>query len=107
VSESTLRRWLHRIVGRLARLAPRLDRVLRAAVRDGQEVVLFDCTLVRTVPRHTDQVDVRKFGCYVRYGTTSAGRPSPAGHLACNCAVTDSASLRCAPASPRVWASPA
>jgi DDE superfamily endonuclease len=51
VSPSTVRRWLHRVIDRLARRAPHLDRVLRAAVRDGQEVVLFDCTLVRTTRR--------------------------------------------------------
>jgi DDE superfamily endonuclease len=51
VSPSTVRRWLHRVIDRLARRAPRLDRVLRKAVRDGQEVLLFDCTLVRTTRR--------------------------------------------------------
>jgi DDE superfamily endonuclease len=51
VSPSTVRRWLHRVIDRLARQAPRLERVLRAAVRDGQQVLLFDCTLVRTVRR--------------------------------------------------------
>jgi len=51
VSPSTVRRWLHRVLDRLARRAPRLDRVLRQAVRDGQEVLLFDCTLVRTTRR--------------------------------------------------------
>lgn len=51
ISASTLRRWLHRVIDRLARRAARLDRVLRKAVVDGQEVVLFDCTLIRTVRR--------------------------------------------------------
>jgi hypothetical protein len=51
VSPATVRRWLHRVIDRLARRAPRLGRVLRAAVRDGHEVVLFDCTLIRTVRR--------------------------------------------------------
>jgi len=51
ISASTVRRWLHRVIGRLARRAPRLDRVLRKAVVDGHEVVLFDCTLVRTTRR--------------------------------------------------------
>jgi DDE superfamily endonuclease len=51
VSEATIRRWLRVVLDRLARRAPRLDRVLRRAVRDGAEVLLFDCTLVRTVRR--------------------------------------------------------
>jgi hypothetical protein len=51
VSESLIRRWLHRVIARLARRASRLDRVLRRAVTAGQEVLLFDCTLVRTVRR--------------------------------------------------------
>jgi len=51
VSEATIRRWLPVVIDRLARRAPRLDRVLRRAVRDGLEVLLFDCTLVRTVRR--------------------------------------------------------
>jgi DDE superfamily endonuclease len=51
VSESTIRRWLHLVIDRLARRAPRLDRVLRAMVRHGQEVLIFDCTLVRTTRR--------------------------------------------------------
>jgi hypothetical protein len=51
VSAATVRRWLYRVIDRLARRAPRLGRVLRAAVRAGQEVVLFDCTLIRTVRR--------------------------------------------------------
>jgi len=51
VSPATVRRWLHRVIDRLARRAPRLSRVLRGAVRDGHEVVLFDCTLVRTTRR--------------------------------------------------------
>ena len=51
VSAATVRRWLYRVIDRLAGRAPRLDRVLRNAARDGQEVVLFDCTLVRTTRR--------------------------------------------------------
>ncbi|HZM80501.1 MAG TPA: transposase family protein [Candidatus Limnocylindrales bacterium] len=51
ISASTVRRWLHRVLDRLARRASRLGRVLRRAVRDGHEVVLFDCTLVRTTRR--------------------------------------------------------
>jgi len=51
ISAATVRRWLYRVIDRLAHRAPRLDRVLRAAVRGGQEVVLVDCTLIRTVRR--------------------------------------------------------
>jgi hypothetical protein len=51
ICESTVRRYVHLVIARLARLAPRLDRVLRTAVRAGQEVLLFDCTLVRTTRR--------------------------------------------------------
>jgi len=51
ISEATVRRWLHRVITGLAGRAPRLDRVLRRAVRDGLEVLLLDCTLIRTIRR--------------------------------------------------------
>jgi len=51
VSAATVRRWLYRVVDRLASRAPRLGRVLRGAVRGGHEVLLFDCTLIRTQRR--------------------------------------------------------
>ncbi|ANH89917.1 hypothetical protein A8713_01190 [Streptomyces sp. SAT1] len=48
VSESTVRRRRDQLVGSLAAQAPRLDRALRKAAKQGGEVVLIDGTLIRT-----------------------------------------------------------
>ncbi|MEU1151388.1 hypothetical protein ACFYO9_06530 [Streptomyces sp. NPDC005863] len=56
VSESTVRRWRDELIGLLAAQAPRLDRALKKAARQGEEVVLIDGTLIRT-KRRTGKAD--------------------------------------------------
>jgi len=48
ISHSTVRRWVLQVITVLAGQAPRLDRVLRRAHRDGHQVLLFDGTFIRT-----------------------------------------------------------
>lgn len=68
VSASTVRRWVAEVVEGLAARAPRLDRVLAKAKRDGQEVVLLDGTLVPT-RRRTGKQNRRNYsGKHKRHG---------------------------------------
>ncbi|MEU1049152.1 transposase family protein [Streptomyces sp. NPDC005897] len=60
VSESTVRRWRNELIGLLAAQAPRLDRALKKAARQGEEVVLIDGTLIRT-RRRTGKADRRNY----------------------------------------------
>ncbi|MEU2297753.1 IS5/IS1182 family transposase [Streptomyces antibioticus] len=60
VSESTVRRWRDELIRLLAAQAPRLNRALRKVVKQGEEVVLIDGTLIPT-QRRTGKVNRRNY----------------------------------------------
>ncbi|MGV4891988.1 hypothetical protein ACSR0Z_36625 [Streptomyces viridosporus] len=60
MSESTVRRWRDELVTLLAAQAPRLDRALEKAARQGGEVVLIDGTLIPT-QRRAGKADRRNY----------------------------------------------
>jgi hypothetical protein len=68
VSASTVRRWVLEVLTELAALAPRLDRVLAKARRDGGEVVLLDGTLVPTRRRTGHANRANYSGKHKRHG---------------------------------------
>ncbi|MFH8842081.1 transposase family protein [Streptomyces sp. NPDC017868] len=60
MSESTVRRWRDELIGLLSAQAPRLDRALKKAVKQGGQAVLIDGTLIRT-RRRTGKADRRNY----------------------------------------------